>query len=598
MAAAAAYIPAAAAAAAAAAPALAPPATIPFARLAWWSTAPVLKVVLMCSLGALLARPGLLDADGCRVLSRLGFCVFTPALTFTVLAPALARGADPRIWLPLPLNVAASVAAGLALGALLRPLAPPGLRAHVVAATGLGNVGNLPLVLVAALVREAGASALGAGASVEDGVAYVALGIVVANVSHFTIGMWLLRAPRPAGAAAAAAGEGGGDDCGGGDCGSSGGMSSSGGGGGKGAAGGAAASAAASAAAASAALELAPVAARGRVDSDLMLSRGGGGGGGGVGKLRSGLGGGGGRHSGACEDADGDGDERGLLLGPARPLLSDAGGVGSGGGGSARRGSSPGGSSSGGGDGAAVSILVGSGDAAPDGYKPGDAAAPGASAAGAPHHQHHHHQQQEAAAAPRGWRRAARLCRDTLAEIINPPLIASSSAVAVGLSPPLHAALFGRSTSSGGKEAAEEAPLALFTDVLRMMGDCCIPALMLLLGATLAAAARRPAARRPPWRVILAVAGARLVALPLLGVAWVLAARAAGAIRPGTPRLLVVVMLIQNAAPTALNMQTIATMNGNRPEEMGALIAFQYFAGLLAVPVCLFVFLRVCGAYF
>jgi hypothetical protein len=121
---------------------------------------------------------------------------------------------------------------GLLLGALLaRAAAPPGLRPHVVAAVGLGNVGNLPLVLVAALVREAGL-ALGAvsacrlmsvgadlggrfgsvcfwggpqqpesqpfhscpppllyfftkqDATVERGVAYVALGIVVANMSH------------------------------------------------------------------------------------------------------------------------------------------------------------------------------------------------------------------------------------------------------------------------------------------------------------------------------------------------------------------------------------------------------------------------------
>lgn len=51
-----------------------------------------------------------------------------------------------------------SVAVGLALGAALRHVAPPWFRPHVVAATGLGNVGNLPLVLVAALVHEAGSN--------------------------------------------------------------------------------------------------------------------------------------------------------------------------------------------------------------------------------------------------------------------------------------------------------------------------------------------------------------------------------------------------------------------------------------------------------
>lgn len=76
-----------------------------------------------------------------------------------------------------------SIAVGLALGAALSRAAPPWFRRHTVAATGLGNAGNLPLVLVAALVHEAG-PALGKGASVEVAVAYVALCIVVANVSH------------------------------------------------------------------------------------------------------------------------------------------------------------------------------------------------------------------------------------------------------------------------------------------------------------------------------------------------------------------------------------------------------------------------------
>lgn len=50
------------------------------------------------------------------------------------------------------------MAAGLALGvALMWALRPPAaLRRHVVVAAGLGNAGNLPLVLVAALVRESG----------------------------------------------------------------------------------------------------------------------------------------------------------------------------------------------------------------------------------------------------------------------------------------------------------------------------------------------------------------------------------------------------------------------------------------------------------
>jgi hypothetical protein len=63
---------------------------------------------------------------------------------------------------PLPL-LSCSVAAGLVLGALMllvvRP--PAGLRKHVMVATALGNAGNLPLVLVAALIRETGGRLFG-----------------------------------------------------------------------------------------------------------------------------------------------------------------------------------------------------------------------------------------------------------------------------------------------------------------------------------------------------------------------------------------------------------------------------------------------------
>jgi hypothetical protein len=78
------------------------------------------------------------------------------------------------------------------------------------------------------------------------------------------------------------------------------------------------------------------------------------------------------------------------------------------------------------------------------------------------------------------------------------------------------------------------------------MGDCCIPGLMLMVGATLESG---PGRSGLPFRVVAAIAAARLVALPLLGICWVLAARAGGMLPPGTPRLLVLVALITNAVP-------------------------------------------------
>jgi hypothetical protein len=40
-------------------------------------------------------------------------------------------------------------------------------------------------------------------------------------------------------------------------------------------------------------------------------------------------------------------------------------------------------------------------------------------------------------------------------------------------------------------------------------------------------------------------------------------------------RMFLLVMLIQNSVPTALNLHTLATLNSNREEEVGALLFWQ-----------------------
>lgn len=58
-----------------------------------------------------------------------------------------------------------------------------------------------------------------------------------------------------------------------------------------------------------------------------------------------------------------------------------------------------------------------------------------------------------------------------------------------------------------------------------MFGDCCIPCLLLMLGATLS---KGPGKACPPLRVVAGVAAARLVLMPLLGTAWLVAGKALG----------------------------------------------------------------------
>lgn len=50
------------------------------------------------------AMQGILDQAGRRTLSKLIYCLFTPALTFTKLAPVLS-GQHLVLWMPLVINM-------------------------------------------------------------------------------------------------------------------------------------------------------------------------------------------------------------------------------------------------------------------------------------------------------------------------------------------------------------------------------------------------------------------------------------------------------------------------------------------------------------
>ncbi|KAF6264393.1 membrane transport protein-domain-containing protein [Scenedesmus sp. NREL 46B-D3] len=159
--------------------------------------------------------------------------------------------------------------------------------------------------------------------------------------------------------------------------------------------------------------------------------------------------------------------------------------------------------------------------------------------------------------------------------LASPPLVGCMLAVAVGVLPLLRNQLF----SPAGH-------LLLVKDCIAMFGDCCIPSLMLMLGATLA---KGPGRCCPPLRVVLGVTGARLLLLPVLGTGWLLLASKAGwLVAPDSVFLLV--LLLQSSVPTALNVHTLATLNSNREEEVGALLFWQYLASCVTTPACLMLF--------
>ncbi len=199
--------------------------------------------------------------------------------------------------------------------------------------------------------------------------------------------------------------------------------------------------------------------------------------------------------------------------------------------------------------------------------EPGSTAAPAPAPAPAP----------AAQGAPALLRAAAARCRPVLAELKNPPALSCLLSLVVGTSPPLRTALF----SAGGL-------LRVVGSTIDMVGDCCVPLIVILLGATLEAG---PGAAQVPWRVVAAVVACRLVLLPLLGLAAVEAALKLGLFTAPDPMFLVV-MLLQNTVPTALNVHAIATIHRSKEQEVGALMFYQYLATVFIVPGWLMLFLH------
>ncbi|EFJ49477.1 hypothetical protein VOLCADRAFT_104342 [Volvox carteri f. nagariensis] len=540
---------------------------------------------------------GLLTPEGRRVLGALSYLVFNPALIFVKLASTLTPG---RLlhWWPLVLNTAISTAVGLILGyagvRLVRP--PQPLKPHTVVAIALGNLGNLPLVIVSSLASSSAELLHGIPADrAEDlAVSYVVVGLLVPVIAHATIGFSMLRKhdsdlscghDTPARA----------DDH----------------------------SAAAAPPPAAAGGEQSTAAADAAKVPD--KSRGG----------------------------DGGGDDGVVVMmlekeeeerrRQKRPLLEEhrrqlAGGSGCG---AVINNNNNNSSSSCCCDALRPNGSWGSGLAAGAAAAGGAATAPQATAPAEgeeePYGISRHSQQQQ----PQSYTTGLRLRRSSSDQLVMepssaPPVESPSSSSFVRLlqgctadclrpedtdpllrrrsPPPLQhptlqapdspddppMAVFGDSSGrvgcvrplqqalfNGGGTAAPL--LALLTDCLSMLGECTIPSILLLLGATLA---NGPGAGRVPFRVIGLVNITRLTLLPLLGLGVVMGAYAVRLFEAPDP-IYLLVLLIQNTAPTAIMVHTMASVHGNRAEEVSAILFWGYISGIAVIPLWLTLFLYV-----
>lgn len=164
-----------------------------FWSLVWSSTQPVIKLLLLSSIGAIMARYNILDYKGRKTLSSLCWLVFLPALNFTSIAPFASQL---LAWWPLIVNLLISLCMSSALGFMnVKAIrTDEGFRGPVIASITFGNVGNLPLVIVSTLASSSSSVLRGMDKDKAEAlaVAYISIGCVLPTLVLPVIGYRLL----------------------------------------------------------------------------------------------------------------------------------------------------------------------------------------------------------------------------------------------------------------------------------------------------------------------------------------------------------------------------------------------------------------------
>jgi len=159
---------------------------------------------------------------------------------------------------------------------------------------------------------------------------------------------------------------------------------------------------------------------------------------------------------------------------------------------------------------------------------------------------------------------------------LNRPTMASLGGILVGCSP--LRLLF----------VTQEAPLRVTIDALNLVGTASIPLVLFTLGATLSKgppACGEEADSDMATRTMFAVVFAKLVVIPASNLFLVYAA---SLVLEKPDKLMLVVMAILGASPTAMNMATISSVVGCGIKEMGGLLFWQYF--LASITMSFFAF--------
>lgn len=163
-----------------------------------FAVVPIIKVLTMCALGYILAtkRVGLLTPPGIMFLSKLVFMVFLPCLIFTQLGSAITFQKMIEWWF-IPVNVVIAAVVGCTIGSVVAWIVkpPPQFKKFTIIAIGIGNIGNIPLVLMDALCRDSNSPFGTYETCSTNGVAYISYGQWVGAVIVYTFVYHMLSPP-------------------------------------------------------------------------------------------------------------------------------------------------------------------------------------------------------------------------------------------------------------------------------------------------------------------------------------------------------------------------------------------------------------------
>ncbi|KAL0926892.1 hypothetical protein M5K25_003145 [Dendrobium thyrsiflorum] len=159
---------------------------------------PIAKVFTMCFLGFLMSSKyvNILPANGRKLLNGLVFSLLLPCLIFSQLGRAITLEKIFQWWF-IPVNVVMSSTLGSLIGFVVASIVRPPYPyfKFTIIHIGIGNIGNIPLVLIAALCRDQSNPFGDSDKCNQDGNAYISFGQWVGAIILYTYVFQMLSPP-------------------------------------------------------------------------------------------------------------------------------------------------------------------------------------------------------------------------------------------------------------------------------------------------------------------------------------------------------------------------------------------------------------------